>query len=462
MIRPTLKSGKRIGPWTIEKWLGSGANGEVWSASSTKHKSVAVKVLTRSWSDPDSEPYRRFSAEVEVLRRIGDHPGVLPLLDAALDIDRNRHLRPWLATPVATSVPDALLESASLGNVVEIAAAVAQTLAELASKHGVCHRDIKPSNLFRLDNRWCVGDFGLVTYADKEAVTMEGAKIGPQYYIAPEQLLDNRSDPGPGDVYSLAKTIWVLATGHTFPCPGVLDHEDERTRLTSYIVAERARAIELLLAEATQLDPGRRPTMQQFADELMAWLSPSAQPTGPALEDALKRRAATLLVPHYERADLAKKRLEHVAVLAQNAERVMHESIAPALRQYNLRKNSPVALSALVPGIVPSGWGEGIVYQCGPAIDYGVSIHNGKTAVHFSMYLDMRLSKSGETKLTAVAVVWDRGGWKEVLWHDSRAAPCESALEENAFRELLQGLSNAVPAGVGLLLDRFDKVARPE
>jgi serine/threonine protein kinase len=43
-------------------------------------------------------------------------------------------------------------------------AAVTQTLAALA-EHAISHRDLKPDNLFRLDEVWSVGDFGLVTEA---------------------------------------------------------------------------------------------------------------------------------------------------------------------------------------------------------------------------------------------------------------------------------------------------------
>jgi serine/threonine protein kinase len=64
-------------------------------------------------------------------------------------------------------------------------AAVTQTLAALA-EHAISHRDLKPDNLFRLDEVWSVGDFGLVKYPSSAALTRHGRRLGPIDSMAPE------------------------------------------------------------------------------------------------------------------------------------------------------------------------------------------------------------------------------------------------------------------------------------
>jgi serine/threonine protein kinase len=140
----------------------------------------------------------------------------------------------------AIRLSDALGPHPALEDVVQAAVAVAETLASLATR-GVFHRDIKPENLFRLDGGSVIGDWGLADFPNKEDVTVTYQKLGPLYYIAPEMLLDAKSaSPGPADVFSLAKTLWVLASGASHPPPGALHPEVTSHRLTSRIAHPRA------------------------------------------------------------------------------------------------------------------------------------------------------------------------------------------------------------------------------
>ena len=63
---------------------------------------------------------------------------------------------------------------------------IAGTLDAFASE-GVAHRDIKPDNLFRLGGQCVIGDFGLVTYPEKDPRTAHGRRLGPTDYMAPER-----------------------------------------------------------------------------------------------------------------------------------------------------------------------------------------------------------------------------------------------------------------------------------
>jgi serine/threonine protein kinase len=69
--------------------------------------------------------------------------------------------------------------------VVTALAGIASTLEALAAE-GVAHRDIKPDNLFRLGDRWVIGDFGLVSYPEKDPRTEHGRRLGPIDFMAPK------------------------------------------------------------------------------------------------------------------------------------------------------------------------------------------------------------------------------------------------------------------------------------
>jgi len=81
------------------------------------------------------------------------------------------------------------------------------------------------------------------------------------------------SDCRPGDVYALAKTLWVLSTGQRYPIPGNLSSYEEASQLSAYVHHQRAVLLDRLLDLATDLNPKQRPTCSYFAEELDAWLN---------------------------------------------------------------------------------------------------------------------------------------------------------------------------------------------
>jgi len=192
-------TGNSIGPWTPREKLGAGGNATVWRASRDGGEDVALKVINTTKTQ--REPYRRFVQEIEFLQRLGDFPGVLPLLDAYLPQRPRGTDRAWLAMPIATPIANALAE-APLEIIVVALSEIAVTLARLAEQ-GVGHRDIKPGNLYEFNGRWLIGDFGLVAAPDLEELTRSGKALGPAHYTACEMILDPvNADPLPADVYS--------------------------------------------------------------------------------------------------------------------------------------------------------------------------------------------------------------------------------------------------------------------
>ena len=210
-----LRTGDTIREWTLVKRIGKGGNGQVWRAAQKDGLEVALKVLFVQ--KKNSYPYKRFVAEIKLLSQLGKHRGILPLVDYYLPDQPSADDPACFSMPIATPLSESLKTGLALDAIVEAVATFAETLADLAAK-GISHRDIKPGNLYEYDGRWVIGDFGIADYPDKEALTTSGRKLGPLYFM-PSEMLENpdTADGSKADVFSLAKTLWTLATGQNYP-----------------------------------------------------------------------------------------------------------------------------------------------------------------------------------------------------------------------------------------------------
>ena len=96
-------------------------------------------------------------------------------------------------------------------------ALIEPVLSALAAAHraGIVHRDIKPENvLIGDDGRVKVADFGLAkaVSADTQHTATGGVIIGSVSYLAPELVVDGRSDAR-ADVYASGVVLYELLTG---------------------------------------------------------------------------------------------------------------------------------------------------------------------------------------------------------------------------------------------------------
>lgn len=313
----------RIGPWRLEAKLGKGGNATVWRASRDGDEGpYALKVIDAT--KPTREQYQRFVREIGFLRSITDPDGVLPLIDAYLPEAPSKEDRPWLAMPIASRIDQALL-GAPLEMVVEALRDIAHTLARLKAEAGVAHRDLKPTNLYELSGRWLVGDFGLLALPDDDPLTQTGQQLGPRHYTAYEMILDSAgADPHPADVYSFGKTIWVLATEQRYPPEG---HQPAGTRgfsIADYRAHPKAETLDRLVDATTRLHPEERPTMDQVAVDLTAWLD--LQVGGPMIEISdLHSRLRKKLRPELDEEHLRERRKD----LGAESVRLLQELTAP-------------------------------------------------------------------------------------------------------------------------------------
>jgi serine/threonine protein kinase len=272
--------GQTIGPWTLYETLGRGGNATVWKATRPElEKPVALKLINTT--KVEKEPYQRFVREIGFLREHQNVSGVLPLLDAHLPDQPARANQPWLAMPIAVPIATAL-GGRPLADVVKAMAAIA-------------HRDIKPGNLYELDGEWLIGDFGLVALPDADTLTAEGRQVGPAHYTAYEMILNPATaDPHPADVYSLGKTLWVLATGQAWPPEGHQPVGQRRFEIGDFRPHPRANALDQEVDLMTRLHPEERPSKEQVARDLAKWHELSSEPVPFDVSDARTRVRAKL------------------------------------------------------------------------------------------------------------------------------------------------------------------------
>ena len=272
-MQTRLKPGSRVDRWTLLEYLGRGGSGEVWVAEDGTDTNVALKIL---WK----KSYQaRFFDEIKLYRSLGDRPGILPLIDSLMPSDNGYRssVPPWLAMEIGKPIVKYLGPEPDFTLVVHAVNRFASVLAMLAGGD-IYHRDIKPPNLYRLHDDFVIGDFGIADFPDKSGLTRAGERLGPANFLAPEMIeYSGEVQSGPADVYSLAKTLWALAAGRKFPPPGELRTDNDALRLGAQVTHPRAPMLDRFIERATAHDPARRPSMQEFADELAWWAEPGVE-----------------------------------------------------------------------------------------------------------------------------------------------------------------------------------------
>ncbi|HEX2872188.1 MAG TPA: protein kinase, partial [Polyangiaceae bacterium] len=245
--------------------IGKGGNGQVYRACFGAEV-AALKLLHKH------DRVQRFRDEVSCMKRLVGTQGVLPVIDSYIPDAPTKMDPAWFVMPLATPLLEEIGDLAAPVEVVKAIRAFALVLASLHGK-GFSHRDVKPDNLFKFGSDWVVGDFGLVDFDGKDHETALGERIGPMHFIAPEMLLARQPEDGKAaDVYSLAKTLWVLLTGFRSPVPGGYDAASPTCQLRSYVTLPHSIELDRLIERCTTIEPLSRPTMEAFGEEVAEWL----------------------------------------------------------------------------------------------------------------------------------------------------------------------------------------------
>jgi beta-lactam-binding protein with PASTA domain/serine/threonine protein kinase len=248
----------RIGPR-----IARGGMASVYEATDLRlDRACAVKVMHPGLGD-DEEFAARFVREARSAARL-DHPNVVAVFDQGADDDIVFLVMEHVA---GHTLRDVIRKESPMApsRALALAEPVLSALAH-AHRAGLIHRDVKPENvLIADDGRVKVADFGLAkaVSADTQHTATGGVLIGTVSYLAPELVVDGRSDAR-ADVYAVGVLLYELLTG-TKPHEGespiqvAYKHVHEDVPPPSTIVPGLPAYVDALVSRATARDLDQRP-----------------------------------------------------------------------------------------------------------------------------------------------------------------------------------------------------------
>lgn len=248
----------------IEK-LGAGGNANVYHV---RNKTNCMELALKELYNKSYEKKARFINEIHITEQNASTiPGIIPIIES----NKEEY---WYTMPLATPILD-YVKDKTICDIVTGVIELSDTLEKLHEK-GICHRDIKPSNIYYYNDRFSFGDFGLVDFPDNpDDFTKSDKGVGAIFTIAPEMKRDPKhADGTKGDVFSLAKTMWMLLSGDDRGFDGVYNYLDKSHGLRYIEKYKNIHLVELeeLLKNATDNNPSLRPTIKEFKDRLNIWL----------------------------------------------------------------------------------------------------------------------------------------------------------------------------------------------
>ena len=283
-------SDQTIGGYHLGTVLGRGAMGEVYAASDTDGKPVAIKLLSQaSLANPNH--VMRFFRELRTAAGL-TAPNIVRVIEVG------EHPVPYLVMErlEGKTLAELLRERTAmpLRDVIELVRQVGAGITAAAAG-GIVHRDLKPQNVFLHDRTWKILDFGVARAIDAGDTLTAGHVVGTPSYMAPEQASGATVDHCT-DLYALAAITYRALTGHPPYAAGELAETlyrvvHTRPRRPSELVAlppAIAPDVDAVLA----IGLARRPTDRfPSAASFAAALSDAARGT---LAESLRERAATL------------------------------------------------------------------------------------------------------------------------------------------------------------------------
>ncbi len=204
------------GRYRVRRFLGQGGRKRVYlSTDETTGTEVAVALYDTAGVGAAIQARAR--READAMRKLGDHPHVVPVLDTGEDEGNPFIVSSYMPGGDVQGLLAAAGGQLEVERAVEIAADVTRAL-EHAHGRGIVHRDLKPANVWIDDDgRARLGDFGLATTEARSRVS-GGTLVGTVAYLPPEQALGQASGPS-SDLYSLGALFYEMLTGQP-PFPG--------------------------------------------------------------------------------------------------------------------------------------------------------------------------------------------------------------------------------------------------
>ncbi|ODP26621.1 Non-specific serine/threonine protein kinase [Paenibacillus nuruki] len=276
-----MNTNNKYDPYEVKDFkYASGGNANVFLAEDKMGKKYALKTIKIN-SAKDAKKVKRFLNEIKVVENYQNKiKGIIPIRykfipeKISRDFIYTKDLNGtelWYVMDLAEPIFQKLKNWDDLKVIIDCVISLAETLEELHS-HKIVHRDIKPSNLYYYEDNWAFGDFGLVSYPDSEdhKLTAKNERVGNYATIAPEMRRAGQiEDARPADVWSLAKTLWMLITKEEADgFEGSYNRTDKRLSISSYCERMPTGSLHSILEKATSYNPEDRLNIREFLDLL--------------------------------------------------------------------------------------------------------------------------------------------------------------------------------------------------
>lgn len=259
------------GRWKLVRRLGSGGNGEVWQCRDINDgQEYAIKFLKKAYK----EPYSRFYDEVSFMESFGSMEGVMPVVAKYIPPGKgvNDYTKEpyYYVMPLATSLGKEIYKE-PVERKITIIRALLEMMVNLHD-HGIAHRDIKPANILLYNGQFVLSDFGLVFFNGKSSKTPPNIALGAKWTRSPQMERDAfTADKFKADVYSMAKTIWMIFTGDFTSFEGQYDPSSPFLSLRKHVKGKYLTPLEVLLTKCTDHEEERRPTARELLDAFNDW-----------------------------------------------------------------------------------------------------------------------------------------------------------------------------------------------
>jgi len=266
-----LTPGTQLGPYKIERALGSGAMGAVYLAYDERlERRVALKALTEA---SGAEAHERLHREARAIARL-NHSNIA----AVYDVFEHEH-EAFLVMEYVDGEPLTTLvqsQPVPIERALEIGLQLTEALG-YAHHAGIVHRDVKPANVMLTRDgkvklldlgvaRVASSDPGAATRSSNEAVP---SRAGTPAYMAPERLGGQPADART-DVYSAGVVLFELLTGaRPYLAPDLMTLAVNVASQPTPRVASKRKdvppALDELIARAMAKDPKTRiPSAAEF------------------------------------------------------------------------------------------------------------------------------------------------------------------------------------------------------
>src|SRR5262245_4999014 len=284
--------GQQIGPFEIDKELGSGAMGTVYKArfqrSENKIEWVALKVVALGLVGNESA-MARFEREANILKQLR-HPHIVRLI-AHGKIKKNPYIAMEFIDGEALDRVLARRGKLSWEEVLTYGKQLCEAL-QYAHDKGIMHRDLKPSNLMiTQEGTLKLTDFGIAKDTDVTALTGANSTIGTAAYMSPEQCKGERTLTNKSDLYSLGICFFELLTGRKAFIAGTtvemfLKHVNEKAPRIGKLVNDLPVKFESLILQLLEKDKDERPIDAKWVCRMLNEIE----------QDAFDRKSAGLSV----------------------------------------------------------------------------------------------------------------------------------------------------------------------